>query len=159
MKMTPVDIQQQKFRVRVRGFDMLEVDKFLELVANELEELLRENNRLKEEGQKKAGRIQEMQEGERELRNAFIAAQRLYEEMKKNAGREGELILEEVKATARKILEKAQADAKQIEGELSPLVQQRAEAEAALKGILERHRKLFDTYAANPLYSAGLPAE
>ena len=43
MKITPLDIQQQQFRVRFRGFDMVEVDNFLDLLANEFEELLKEN--------------------------------------------------------------------------------------------------------------------
>ncbi len=64
MSITPVDIQQQKFGVRLRGFDAVEVDKFLELVANEIEELLQENNRLREEGQKKTERIQKMETAE-----------------------------------------------------------------------------------------------
>ncbi|MBP1720311.1 MAG: DivIVA protein, partial [Deltaproteobacteria bacterium] len=29
MKITPLDIQQQQFRMRFRGFDMVEVDNFL----------------------------------------------------------------------------------------------------------------------------------
>jgi cell division initiation protein len=58
MKITPLDIQQQQFRVKFRGFDMVEVDNFLDQVANEFEELLRENNRVKEETARR-GRIQE----------------------------------------------------------------------------------------------------
>jgi cell division initiation protein len=79
MKITPLDIQQQQFRVRFRGFDMVEVDNFLDLAANEFEELLRENNRLKEEERQKTEKIQELEGAERELRNALIAAQQICE--------------------------------------------------------------------------------
>lgn len=64
MKITPLDIQQQQFRVKFRGFDMVEVDNFLDVVANEYEELLREINQLKEEGRQKSEKIQQL-EGKR----------------------------------------------------------------------------------------------
>ena len=43
MRITPLDIQQKQFKVKLRGFDMEEVYSFLELVREELEELLKEN--------------------------------------------------------------------------------------------------------------------
>ena len=159
MKITPLEIQQQQFRVRFRGFDMVEVDNLLDVMANEFEELLRENNRLKEEEQQKTEKIQEMEGAERDLRNAFISAQHIYEKMKNNARKEGDLIIEEAKATARKILETAQAQAMQVETEIATLKRQRAELEATLKGILEMHMKLVDTHPGNPMSLAGPKAE
>ena len=159
MKITPLDIQQQQFRVRFRGFDMVEVDNFLDLAANEFEELLRENNRLKEEERQKTEKIQELEGAERELRNALISAQQICEEMKNSARREGDLIIEEAKASARKILEMAQGQAMQVETEIAQLKRQRGEFEAALKGILEMHMKLIDAHPGNSLSPAGLKSE
>jgi len=34
MKTTPIDIQQQQFKVKFRGFDIHEVDSFLEQMAD-----------------------------------------------------------------------------------------------------------------------------
>ncbi|MCF6289798.1 MAG: DivIVA domain-containing protein [Desulfobacterales bacterium] len=56
MAITPEDIQHQEFQVRLRGFDMDEVDTFLEQVAEELYALLRENDQLRE-------RIRELEQG------------------------------------------------------------------------------------------------
>jgi cell division initiation protein len=149
MKITPLDIQQQQFRVRFRGFDMVEVDNFLDLAANEFEELLRENNRLKEEDRQKAEKIQQLERAERDLHNALISAQQICEEMKNQARKEGELIVEEAKGNARKILESAQGQAIQIEGEIAQLRRQRAEFEASLKSILEMHQSLLETHPGN----------
>jgi cell division initiation protein len=49
MKITPLDIQQQKFKIRFRGFDPQEVDLFLEQIADGFESLLKENEKLQEE--------------------------------------------------------------------------------------------------------------
>ena len=38
MTITPQDIQSKQFHVRMRGFDVDEVDKFLEKVAEEMED-------------------------------------------------------------------------------------------------------------------------
>jgi cell division initiation protein len=49
MKLTPLDIQQQQFRTAVIGFDKKEVDAFLDLLSADVEELIRQNNALKED--------------------------------------------------------------------------------------------------------------
>ena len=143
MKITPLDIQQQQFRVRFRGFDMVEVDNFLDLLAGEFEELLKENNQLREEDRRKLARINELEAAHKEVRDALISAQRIVEEMKNNARKEGELIIEEAKGTARKVIESAQTQALQIEGEIQQLRRQRAQFEASLKAILEMHGKML----------------
>ena len=53
MKITPLDIRQQQFSVRFRGFDAEEVDTFLEMIADEYETVIEENRKLKEEIEKK----------------------------------------------------------------------------------------------------------
>ena len=47
MRITPLDIQQKQFTSKFRGFDMEEVDSFLELLREEMEELLRDNANLR----------------------------------------------------------------------------------------------------------------
>ena len=49
MKITPLDIQQKQFRIKFRGFDILEVDNFLEQLAISFRSLLQENAGLHEE--------------------------------------------------------------------------------------------------------------
>jgi len=145
MKMTPLDIQQQQFRVRFRGFDMVEVDNFLDLLANEFEELLKENSQIREEDRRKLERINQLEAGEKELRDTLVSVQRITEEMKNNARKEGELIIEEAKLNARKILEAAQTQALKIEAEINQLKRQRAEFEASLRATVEMHWRLLES--------------
>jgi cell division initiation protein len=49
MNITPQDILEQEFHVRFRGFDMAEVDAFLEKVAEKFFKTLEENQRLSEQ--------------------------------------------------------------------------------------------------------------
>ena len=50
MRITPMDIREQQFTVKMfRGFDVQEVDTFLEDLAEDYETLLKENQLLKEQ--------------------------------------------------------------------------------------------------------------
>ena len=50
MRISPLDIRQQQFSVRwFRGFDIHEVDAFLDDVAEDYETVLKENAQLKEQ--------------------------------------------------------------------------------------------------------------
>lgn len=49
MRITPLDIKEKQFPVMSRGFDVEEVDAFLEAVKEEMEDLTRENAALKEQ--------------------------------------------------------------------------------------------------------------
>lgn len=146
MKITPLDIQQQQFRVRFRGFDMVEVDNFLDLLANEFEELLKDNNQLREEDRRKLARINELEAGEKELHDTLISAQRITEEMKNSAQKEAELIIEEAKLNAQKIIGNGQSQALQVENEINQLKRQRAQFEASFKANIEMHLKMIEKF-------------
>ncbi len=145
MKITPLDIQQQQFQVRFRGFDMVEVDNFLDLLANEFEEMIRENSHLREEDGRKFGKIQELESRERELRDALVSVQRITEEIRENARKEGELMVQEARDQARRIIENAQSEALQIDGEIQQLKKQRAQFEASLRATIEMHWRLLES--------------
>ncbi len=145
MKITPLDIQQQQFQVRFRGFDMVEVDNFLDLLANEFEELIRENNHLREEDGRKFARIQELDARERELRDALVSVQRITEEIRENARKEGELMIQEAREQARRIIENAHSEALQMDGEIHQLRKQRAQFEASLRATIEMHWRLLES--------------
>ena len=49
MKLTPLDIKKQEFKRGLRGFDPIEVESFLEMVAEEYESAIREKNVLADE--------------------------------------------------------------------------------------------------------------
>jgi cell division initiation protein len=145
MKITPLDIQQQQFRMRFRGFDMVEVDNFLELLAGEFEELQKEINQLKEEDRRKLARINELEAVEKDLRETLVSVQRITDEMKNNARKEAELIIEDGKIEGRKIFQNAQAEALKIEGEINHLQRQKAQFRAALLATIEMHHRILES--------------
>ena len=77
MRITPLDIQQQKFKNRLRGYDCKEVESFLELVAGELEQIFREMHQMKDDLRRKENHLSEFQEREKILKDTLITAQKM----------------------------------------------------------------------------------
>ena len=72
MNLTPLDIQQQQFRVRFRGFDIREVDHFLEKMADALNALQTDNKELKEEIRRLKIETQGYKEREEAFKRAML---------------------------------------------------------------------------------------
>ena len=59
MKITPLDIRQKRFASAFRGFHSREVEGYLELLAAEFEEVVKENVALKEELKRTQARLEQ----------------------------------------------------------------------------------------------------
>ena len=144
MKITPLDIQQQQFRVRFRGFDVREVDCFLERIADEFETLIRESADRQREMQRLRREIQEYRDREKAFKDGMVNAQKALDDMRINAEKETELIVAEAEMKAEKILSAAHNRLTQLHEDISELKRQRMQLEVELGTILEAHRKLLD---------------
>lgn len=136
MRITPMDIQQQKFRVRFRGFDVQEVDSFLEVVAAELKEALHENSLLRDEIKKLHERIDAQDEKEKIFQTAFVSAQKVVDEMKDNAQRQGKLVITQAEVEAERIIQRAREQSAHLQEEITRLLQQRRQMEFRVKAFI-----------------------
>jgi len=138
MKISPLDIQQQQFRVKTfRGLDPEDVDVFLQTVAGEMEGLIRENNELKEQMSHHAREARDMAERERELRETLLSAQRVIEEMKNNAKKEAELIVSEAELKGERIVMDAERQLGELKARIEEIQRQRIQFEMSFKGLLD----------------------
>jgi len=144
MKISPFDIQKQRFRIRFRGFDTREVDSFLERTAELFEALIRENEKLKIEIQSLQEQIREHTDREQTLKRTMINSQKVLEQMKENARKSGEIILAEAELTAEKILNRAHNRLAKLHEDISELKRQRLQIEVGIRSVLDAHTKLLD---------------
>ena len=173
MKFTPLDIQEKQFQTGFRGFAREEVESFLEIISNEMEELIRENNSLREELEAGAKILTEYKQREKSINESIITAQKVTDEMKLNAERQAKLIISEADIQAEKIIQdanqehgnaekKAQLiiseaelqaerivhDANQelgkIRREILNLKRQKLEFSSALQSMIDAHQKLLE---------------
>jgi len=147
LRLTPLDIQQQKFKKAFRGFDMKEVDAFLELVKRHYEELILENRKLKEEAREQSRRIEEYRERERTLKETMITAQKIVEDIKSAARKEADVVVSQAEIQAEKILRGAQDRLVGVLEDIRELKRQRAQLWSNMKGILDSHSKLLEVQA------------
>ncbi len=82
---TPSDIHNQEFKKEFRGYDVEEVDDFLDRIVNDYETLFRENQQMKDELELNAKRIEQYQELEKNLQDTLLVAKKTSEEIIENA--------------------------------------------------------------------------
>ena len=144
MNITPLDIQQQKFKTRIRGFDVREVDAFLEQVANVFESLQRTHKDMQEEVRRLELEIQGYRKREETFKRALLDSQKVLDQMKDNARKSAELIIAEAEVKAEKILNNAHNRLAQLHEDISELKRQRTQIEVQIGSIVEAHSKLLE---------------
>ncbi len=144
MRITPLDIQQKQFPMRLRGFDVDEVYSFLELIREELEELLRENASLKEQLNRADSQLQEYKNMEVTLRETLMTAQQMVEDYKTNARKEAELILKEAELKADTMIKEAQEKVVKIHEDIVDLKGIRRHFKEEIKRLIDSHLKMLE---------------
>ncbi|MDZ7260533.1 MAG: DivIVA domain-containing protein [candidate division KSB1 bacterium] len=143
MKITPLDIKKQEFKKTLRGFDPVEVETFLEMVAEEYEALIRERNALADEVLKLKTQLRDYQEVERTFKESLMSAQQTIEQSRENSKREAELIIREAEMRAEKLLENAGLRLAEMKNELLLIKSQKESFAKRLKHLLESQLELI----------------
>ena len=144
MKTSPQDVRQQQFKLKFRGFDIEEVDNYLELIAVELEELNKENDSLKSEIKKMAQEIEEYKKAENDFRRMISSAQDFRKDAIEKANQESQLIIKQAEMKAAETLKGAEEKTAKIEKDIDGLKAQKRQFEVLLRALIENHMKLLD---------------
>lgn len=144
MKITPLDIQQQRFRQQFRGYDTKEVDTFLEMLANELAEATREANLLRDELRLKEHELAQYRDRERSIQETLHMAQRVREESQEAARKEAQLIVRQAEQEAEKLLTAGHLRLSKVLDEITALKGQRVTLEEEIRTTAMRHLKLLE---------------
>jgi cell division initiation protein len=144
MKVTPLDLRQQRFSTAMRGFDRDEVTGFLAEVADDYEQALRETDRLRDELVRAQASLEEHREHERNLRNTLLTAQKLADEIKNSAEQEARRLVREAEGRADLLLQKAQARLEEVQREIDGLRLKRRDVESSLESTIAALRNSLD---------------
>jgi cell division initiation protein len=144
MRLSPLDIRQQQFTVRMfRGLDPQEVDAFLEDVAEDYEAILKENALLKEQLAAHEERSHGIGDVERTLKETLVTTQKLTEEMKEAARRDAQLILREAEIRGEKAVDEARGEEARIRIEINGLRRAHRQLLEDLRATLGRYERYF----------------
>jgi cell division initiation protein len=145
VRITPMDIREQQFTVKMfRGFDVQEVDTFLEDLAEDYETLLKENQLLKEQLQAMEERARGLEDRERALQETLVTTQRVTEEMKESARREAALLVREAELRGEKTVQAAQTSEAAIQAQVTALKRMRRQLAEGLRTTIEMYQRLLD---------------
>ena len=144
MKITPLDIRQMTFRTAFRGLDSKEVRFFLESLADEIEGVLKERVSAQERLEEQERTVSELKKKEGTLNNTLIAAQKIIEEMKAAAQKEGELIVRQAEVRAEEIAQAAAKEVTRLQGELLNLQRQRDLFIEKIKSLMRSFEKTLE---------------
>ena len=144
MKITPIEIQQHQFKTRMFGYDSSAVDLFLEMVANELERLYKQNHELKETLARTRTVLDQMKDREQSLQQTLMTAQQVTEELKSNARKEAEVVMVDARLQGEQILRSADERRLQLIREIQEIKRQKISFECGLRALIDGHMKLLD---------------
>lgn len=144
MRVAPLDLRQHRFRTAMRGFDKTEVVALLTEAADDYEQALRENDRLRQDLIRVEALLQEHRDREANLRDTLLTAQRLADDMRSAAEKEARLIVQEAQGRADLLVHGAQARLDDIERQVNEMRLRRRGVETSLDGTIQALNHALD---------------
>ncbi|MBI5473039.1 MAG: DivIVA domain-containing protein [Ignavibacteriae bacterium] len=121
MKLTPLDIRKQEFKKVMRGFDPIEVETFMEMMANEFENLLKEQGELRTKITETETQLKDYKQIERTLQQTLMQAQEATGKTYEAARRDAESIIKDAEMRASQLLSSANSEIARLNNEIAQL--------------------------------------
>ena len=137
--LTPLDIENKKFPKSIKGYNVDDVDDFLDELTVEYEKLYKENAEFRNKVEDMEKELQHFRSVEHTLQNTLVMAQTTADQMIKEAQKTAEEIKSIAQQQADQTLKDAQAKAKEAVEDLD-----RKEFELKLK--IDDTKKNFELY-------------
>jgi cell division initiation protein len=144
MRIAPIDIAHKNFSKKFMGFDSEEVIEFLREMADQMEELIRDRNSLKETLREKELNILEYRERDETLKATITTATKMAEQIRVDAEREAKLIMNDAQQKGEMIVKDARDSLKRIYQEVGEMKRARIQFEANLRSIAQAHLAMLD---------------
>jgi cell division initiation protein len=120
------------------------VREFLELLATEIEELLRENAGLSERVKDMDSKIEDYRRMEQILQDTLTTTQKAADELKNGAKKEAETIIANARVEAQRFLKEAQTELSKIREETKIVEHQKLLLVSEFRGLLESYLRLLE---------------
>ena len=144
MNVSPLDLRQQRFATSLRGFDKIEVTSFLLAVADDYETALRETDRLRQDLSRMEAILNEHREQEKSLQSTLITAQKLADDIRKNAELEAQRIIREAEGRSDLLLEKTSARLEDVQREIDGMKLKRKSVETSIEATIQTLRNTLE---------------
>jgi len=144
LRVTPLDVRQSRFKTEMRGFNKAEVTTLLDAVADDYENALRDNERLRQELSRLETSLAQHRELEGSLKTTLISAQKVADDMRETAKEEALRIVREAEGRAELMIQKAEARLEDVQREIDGLKMKRREAETSIEAVISTLHNTLD---------------
>jgi cell division initiation protein len=141
--LTPLEIQKQVFARALKGYNPDEVRGYLSLVAEEIERLVKDVDRLSRENAMLRDELDDHSQRERILKDTLLSAQKVSEDVKSNARKEAELIVKDAELLSERVIAQAMQRVSELERTIQDLKVERAAVRVRLQGTLDTVQHLI----------------
>jgi cell division initiation protein len=141
--LTPLEIQKQTFSRAIKGYTVDEVRAYLHLVAEEIERLVKDVDRLSRENAMLREELDDHNQRERILKDTLLSAQKVSEDVRANARKEAELIVKDAELLSDRLIAQAQSRVADLERAIMELKMERRAARNKLQTMLDTTQQLL----------------
>jgi cell division initiation protein len=139
---TPLDIQKQIFGKSFRGYSIDEVRAYMHVVAEEVERLLKDIEKLGRENAVMREQIGENSEREMILKETLLSAQRVSEDVISSGRKEAELIVKDAELLSERIISQAMSRIADLERTIQDLKIERKSARNKLAAAIDTFQQM-----------------
>ena len=143
MNLTPLDIQKQTFARVLKGYNTDEVRAYLQLIAEEIERLVRDLDRASRENAMLREELDEHNARERILKDTLLSAQKVSEDVKANAQKEAELIVKDAELLSERLTAQAMSRLADLERTIQDLKMERKMARNKLQTTIDTIQQML----------------
>ena len=144
MAVSKIDVLNKVFSRSFRGYTCAEVDAFLQDVAESLGALAEDKEGMQARLARLEESLEEHKSREVTLRDTLVTTQRMIDDMKSNAQKEAQLIIDAANQKAEVMLNQTHQRLAQLHGDISELKKQRTQFEVKLRSILDAHVRMLE---------------
>ena len=134
--LTPLDIENKRFSRTLKGYNVEEVDDFLDQLTADYEKLYKENADLRNQVDENRKDLEHYRNVEHTLQNTLVMAQTTAEDIKTNAQSHAEQIIRDAQSEARRATEEITKEEFEIRKRTEELKRQFGVYKAKMEALL-----------------------
>lgn len=143
MSLTPMDIHNKEFPLKMRGYDQDEVNDYLDQIIKEFEKLIRDKKELEKQLSFSEEKLKHYDSLQDSLNRSILVAQEAADRLKENTAKEADVVIREAENNADQLLRDAVDKARRIETETEDLRQQSLVFKQRLQLMIESQLEML----------------
>jgi len=144
MSVSKIDLLNKRFSKKMFGYSRLEVDQFLLEAADTMGAMADSQKEMRKKMKRLEAAVLEYRKRDETLRDTLMSTQKMVDDLKVQASREAQLILDEARSKAQTTIQKGHNRLAQIHEEVEAVKRQRTQFEIQLKALLDSHLKMLE---------------